>query len=110
MSALVGAELLKLRTTRAWIGFVLAVMALSGIASAGTVGSAAGIDLGTSELSRDILSSALFAVLTRSAPPMSLRRSTSIWSAAFRARVRPSRSAKRINRFLPAPFAGVSLA
>lgn len=63
MSALVGAELLKLRTTRAWIGFVLAVMALSGIASAGTVGSAAAIDLGTSELSRDILSSALFAVL-----------------------------------------------
>lgn len=63
MSALVGAEFLKLRTTRAWIGFVLAVVALSGIASAATVGGAPAIDLGTSELSREILRSALFAGL-----------------------------------------------
>jgi hypothetical protein len=63
MSALVGAELLKLRTTRAWIGFVLIVVALSGISSAAAVGSAQDSVLGTSELSREILSGALFASL-----------------------------------------------
>jgi len=63
MSALVTAELLKLRTTRARFGFVLAVVALSGIAAAGTVGTAPEFDLGTPELSREILSSALFASL-----------------------------------------------
>lgn len=63
MSALVSAELLKLRTTRAWIGFVLAVVAVSGIGAAGTVGTARDADLGTDQLARDILSSSLFASL-----------------------------------------------
>lgn len=63
MSALVTAEFLKFRTTRAWIGFLLVVVALTGLAAAGTVGTAEDVDLGTTELSRDVLSSALFAAL-----------------------------------------------
>jgi ABC-2 type transport system permease protein len=63
MSALVTAEFLKFRTTRAWIGFVLALLALTGIAAAGTVGTAKDSQLGTIELSRDIVSSSLFATL-----------------------------------------------
>ena len=63
MTSLVAAELLKFRTTRAWIGFVLALAALSGLAAAGTVGTAQESQLGTVELSRDIVSSALFSTL-----------------------------------------------
>lgn len=63
MSALVAAELLKFRTTRAWIGFLLVLAALVGLASAGTVGSASDSELGTIELSRDVVASALFATL-----------------------------------------------
>jgi ABC-2 type transport system permease protein len=60
---LVAAELLKFRTTRAWIGFLLTLAALTGLASAGTVGAASESQFGTSELSRDIVSTALFATL-----------------------------------------------
>ena len=60
MSALVGAEFLKFRTTRAWIGFLLAAVALTAIAAAGTVGTAREDQLGTAQLSRDIVSSSLF--------------------------------------------------
>jgi hypothetical protein len=60
MSALVGAEFLKFRTTRAWIGFLLAAVALTAIAAAGTVGSARNDQLGTMALSRDIVSSSVF--------------------------------------------------
>ena len=63
MSALVAAELLKLRTTRAWIGYLLAGVALTGIAAAGTVGTAEQTSLGSEELSREILSSAGFATV-----------------------------------------------
>ncbi len=63
MTSLVAAELLKFRTTRAWIGFVLVLAALSGLGAAGTVGTADDPQLGTTELSRDIVSSALFATL-----------------------------------------------
>jgi hypothetical protein len=63
MTSLVASELLKFRTTRAWIGFLVVVVALTGLASAGTVGAAEEIDLGTTQLSRDIVSSALFAAL-----------------------------------------------
>jgi ABC-2 type transport system permease protein len=63
MTALVAAEYVKFRTTRAWIGFVLVVAALTGIAAAGTVGSAPDADLGTTQLSRDVVSSALFSAL-----------------------------------------------
>jgi hypothetical protein len=63
VTALVTAEFLKFRTTRAWIGFLLVVVALTGIAAAGTVGTAEDVDLGTTQLSRDVVSSALFAAL-----------------------------------------------
>ena len=63
MSALVGAEFLKFRTTRAWIGFLLAAVALTAIAAAGTVGTARDDQLGTAQLSRDIVSTSLFTAL-----------------------------------------------
>lgn len=63
MSALVRAELLKLRTTRAWIGFTLVVVALAGIATAGTVGTAEDVDRSSGELSQDIFSGSLLAAL-----------------------------------------------
>jgi hypothetical protein len=53
VSRAVAAELLKFRTTCS-IGFVLAAVALVGIAAAGTVGTAED-DLGTMHLSREIL-------------------------------------------------------
>jgi hypothetical protein len=61
VSALVGAEFLKFRTTRAGIGFLLAAAALTGIQAAGTVGPARSDQLGTTELSHDIVSSSLLA-------------------------------------------------
>jgi ABC-2 type transport system permease protein len=63
MSALIAAEFLKFKTTRAPIGFLLAVVALTGIAAAGTVGTANDNQFGTTQLTRDILSSSLFAAL-----------------------------------------------
>ena len=60
MSALVSAELLKLWTTRAWIGYLVALFALTGIGAAGTVGSASP-RIGTPELTDDLLSAASFA-------------------------------------------------
>jgi hypothetical protein len=63
VSALVRSELLKFRTTRAWIGFVLALAAISVIASAGTVGGASDLERGTPQLARDILQSSLFSTL-----------------------------------------------
>jgi ABC-type transport system involved in multi-copper enzyme maturation permease subunit len=61
VTALVGTELLKLRTTRAWIGLVLAIVAVSGAGAAGTVGTASELDLGSVELSRDVIQSSLLA-------------------------------------------------
>ena len=63
MSALVRAEFLKFRTTRAWIGYLLAAVALTAIAAAGTVGTAREDQLGTAQLSRDIVSTSLFTAL-----------------------------------------------
>ena len=63
MTRLVASEYLKFRTTRAWIGFVLAMLALTGVAAAATVGSAPDTELGTVELSRDVVESALFVAL-----------------------------------------------
>ena len=63
MSSLVAAELLKFRTTRGWIGFTLVLAALSGVAAAGTVGTADELQVGTTELSRDVVASALFSTL-----------------------------------------------
>jgi hypothetical protein len=60
---LIAAELLKFRTTRGWIGFMLTLAALTGLAAAGTVGASHESQLQTIQLSRDIVSSALFATL-----------------------------------------------
>lgn len=62
MTALVSAELLKLRTTRAWIGYLVALVALTGIGAAGTVGSARP-RVGTPELTDDLVSAASFATV-----------------------------------------------
>jgi ABC-2 type transport system permease protein len=63
MSNLVFAEFLKFRTTRTAIGVLLAVVALTGIATAGTVGSARDEQLGTTDFSRDVVTSALVTTL-----------------------------------------------
>jgi len=63
MSRLVVAEWMKLRTTRAWIGYLATLVGLAAIAAAGTVGSAEDFRLGTSELSREILSAASFSTV-----------------------------------------------
>jgi ABC-type transport system involved in multi-copper enzyme maturation permease subunit len=55
---LVGSELLKLRTTRAWIGYVAALVGLTGVAVAAQIQSAATVDLETVEIQRDIYSTA----------------------------------------------------
>jgi ABC-2 type transport system permease protein len=62
MTALVSAEILKLRTTRAWIGYLVALVALTGIGAAGTVGSARP-RIGTPELTDDLMSAASFATV-----------------------------------------------
>ena len=63
MSNLVLAEFLKFRTTRNAIGVPLAVLALTGIATAGTVGSARADQLGTTDFTRDVVTSALVTTL-----------------------------------------------
>ena len=61
MSRLVAAEFLKFRTTRASIGFVLVIVALTGIGAAGTVGGAHRSELGTTELTRQVVSGVVLA-------------------------------------------------
>ena len=61
MRALVGAELLKLRTTRAWIGYIVALVLLSAIAAAGLAGSADVFEIDSPEFQRDLVSSSVFA-------------------------------------------------
>lgn len=59
MTTLLRAELLKLRTTRGWIGYVVALVALTGIATAGTVGTAESGDFGEADFQRDVLLSSI---------------------------------------------------
>jgi hypothetical protein len=63
MRRLVASEYWKFRTTRSAIGFVLVVVALTGIATASTVGSAKSAVLGTADFSREIFSGAILASL-----------------------------------------------
>ena len=63
MSRLVRAEFLKFRTTRASIGFVLVILALTAIGAAATIGDARSDELGTAKLSHDIVSNAVVAAL-----------------------------------------------
>ena len=61
MRALVSAELLKLRTTRAWIGYVVALFLLSGIAAASLAGGAAAFEIDSPEYQRDLVSTSVAA-------------------------------------------------
>ena len=63
MRRLVYAEFLKFRTTRSGIGMLIAALALVAIGTAGTLGSAPSSRLGTSQLSRDLLSNETLAAL-----------------------------------------------
>ncbi len=63
MRRLVASEYWKFRTTRSAIGFVVVVVALTGIGTASTVGSAKDALLGTAEFSRELLSTAILASL-----------------------------------------------
>jgi hypothetical protein len=63
VSALIAAELLKFRTTRASYVFLFAAAALTTVAAAATAGTAHDDQLGTSSLARDVLSSALVTTL-----------------------------------------------
>lgn len=63
MTTLARAELLKLRTTRAWVGYVPALALISGIGAAAQLGSARDLDLSGPEFSRELLMSSLAAGL-----------------------------------------------
>ncbi|CAN5230801.1 hypothetical protein BH09ACT13_BH09ACT13_06630 [soil metagenome] len=63
MKALVAAELLKFRTTRGWIGFVVAVVGLSAIAAAALAGSGAAFEIDDPEFQRDLVSTSVAASL-----------------------------------------------
>jgi ABC-2 type transport system permease protein len=63
MTALARAELLKLRTTRAWLGYVPALVVVSGIGTAAQLGTAKDLDLAGPEFSRELLMSSLVAGL-----------------------------------------------
>ena len=62
MSALLAAELLKLRTTRAWMGYTAALVVLAAIVSAGYTGTVELFDA-ADDLSADIVSAATIAGL-----------------------------------------------
>jgi len=63
VTRLVAAELVKFRTTRAAMGYLLAVLALVGLGAAGTVGGAKPAELGTSGFSHDVLSASVVAAI-----------------------------------------------
>jgi ABC-2 type transport system permease protein len=63
VTRLARAELLKLRTTRAWLGYVPIVIVISGIATAAQIGSARDLDLAGPEFSRELLLGSLVAGL-----------------------------------------------
>ena len=57
MSALVRAELLKIRTTRGWWAYLIVIVLITGIAAAGQVGSATNEERGTTEFMADLVGS-----------------------------------------------------
>lgn len=61
MKQLLAAEALKLRTTRASLGVLVALVAICGIGAAATVGAAGELELGSAQLSQDVVSASLFA-------------------------------------------------
>jgi ABC-type transport system involved in multi-copper enzyme maturation permease subunit len=63
VKALVGAEFLKFRTTRGWIGLVTVVVGLSAIAAASLAGTGPVFEINDAEFQRDLVSSAVAASL-----------------------------------------------
>jgi ABC-type transport system involved in multi-copper enzyme maturation permease subunit len=63
VKALVGAEFLKLRTTRGWIGFTASVVVLSAIAAGGLAGTGAAFEIDDPEFQRDLVSGSVVAGL-----------------------------------------------
>ena len=63
MIALVRSELLKIRTTRSWWAYLTVLVLLSGIQTAGTIGSAASSDRGTVHFQLDVVHTMGVAVL-----------------------------------------------
>ncbi len=63
MSALVRSELLKIRTTRSWWAYLTVIVLLTGIAAAGTVGSARGAERDTTDFQLDLVDTIGIAVI-----------------------------------------------
>lgn len=63
MTRLARAEVLKLRTTRGWLGYVPALLIISGVATAAQLGSTRDLDLTGPEFSRELLMGSLVAGL-----------------------------------------------
>lgn len=63
MIALVRSELLKIRTTRSWWAYLIVIVLLSSIGTAGTIGSAASSDRGTVHFQLDVVDTMGVAVL-----------------------------------------------
>lgn len=63
MSALVRAELLKIRTTRSWWAFLIVIVLLMGIASAGQIGSAGDAERSTLEFQVSLADTVSITVL-----------------------------------------------
>jgi ABC-type transport system involved in multi-copper enzyme maturation permease subunit len=61
--ALVRSELLKIRTTRSWWAYLIVIVLLAGIGTAGTIGSAASSDRGTVDFQLDVVDTMGVAVL-----------------------------------------------
>jgi ABC-2 type transport system permease protein len=61
--ALVRAELLKIRTTRSWWAYVIAIALLSALGAAGTIGSAVSSERGTADFQLDLVETMAVAVL-----------------------------------------------
>lgn len=63
MSALVRSELLKIRTTRSWWAYLIAIALLSALGAAGTIGSAVSSERGTADFQLDLVETMAVAVL-----------------------------------------------
>ena len=63
MTALVRSELLKIRTTRAWWAYLIVIVLLTGIGTAGSIGSAEIADRSTLSFQLDLVSTAGLSVL-----------------------------------------------
>ena len=63
MIALVRAELLKIRTTRSWWAYLIVIVLLAGIGTAGTIGSSGDSDRGTVDFQLDVVDTIGVAVL-----------------------------------------------